>query len=396
MMAGLMLIRPASAHAWTWAAGDAAAAERGTPREAARAAAGHRVIMLVPGTEVMLTFADVPVRNRGDAAAAIPWALEEHLVDEVETLHFAVGARAADERWPVAVVARSFMDRLLARCAEVGLDPHVLLPEPLALPAPDDDAWITLEEADRVTVRTGADSGFACEPEMLATVLAGTDAPGRLVRRCTAATAEAQWPESFAAVVAGSERSDCPEPLAAFAEASRPRLDLRQGIYARGGRRLRQLRRWRLPAALAAGVAVLALAHATLEHLALAERESRLRQQMEQTYREAFPDAERVVDPRAQMEGKLQALRGSGDGEADFLDAVGRVAQPLVDNGDIRVTELEWRQGTLDLSLRTSRLDTIDRAQQALERAGFTTELRGVERDDDRVDGRLRLDGDRE
>ena len=392
-MAGLMLIRPAASGEWTWlpAAGDDGSGGRGSPLDAARAAAGQRAVVLVPGTEVSLMLADVPVRNRGDAVAAIPWALEDRLIDDVETLHFAVGTKTADGRWPVAVVSRAYIERLLAECAEVDLEPHVLLPEPLALPAPGDDAWVTLEEADRVTVRTGADAGFACEPGMLAIVLAGEDPPSRLVRHCTPDASGDRWPDAFAAAVDGAERVDCAEPLAALTEAASPRLNLRQGAYARSSRQMQRLRQWLLPAALAAGVAVLALAQATLQHLELVAREDRLRARMERLYREAFPEAERVVDPRTQMEGQLQALRGGDDGGADFMDAIARVAPPLVETDEVRLTELEWRDGTIDLSLRTSRLELIDRVQQQLGEAGFRTELRGVEREAERVDGRIRL-----
>lgn len=397
-MAALMLIRPTAAGEWTWtpAVGDHDQAGRGSPLDAARAASGHRVVVLVPGVEVSLTLVDVPVRNRGDAVAAIPWALEERLIDDVETLHFAVGTRTADDPWPVAIVSRTDIERLLAECAEAGLEPHVLLPEPLALPVPGDDAWTALEEADRVTVRTGADSGFACEPGMLSIVLAGEDPPGHMTRYCTADAPESQWPESFAAVLARADRVQCHEPVTAFSDASNPRLNLLQGAYARSRRHVQQLRRWLLPAGLAAGVAALALAQATIEHFALVERESQLRAQMERIYREAFPDAQRVVDPRAQMEGQLRALQGGENGETDFMEAIARVARPLAGNDDIRLTELEWRDGTLDLSLRTNRLDQLDHMQQALVQAGFKAELRGVDRDEDRVVGRIRLNGTRE
>lgn len=391
-MAGLMLIRPAGPAEWRWvtSAGDPGAVGRGAPSDAGRAAPGHRVILLVPGADVSLMLAEVPARNRRTAVAAIPWALEDRLIDEVENLHFAVGTRSADNRWPVAAMSRSVVDELLAECTEIGLEPQVLLPEPLALPMPRDDTWVVLEEAEQVTVRTGGDNGFACEPEMLSVVLGGIDPPGELVRYRTPDAPANPWPEPFDAVVGRSERIDCPEPLTVLSEAWSPRINLLQGPYATGSRYMRHLRQWMLPAGLAAGVVALALVHVTIEHFNRIERETLLRAQVETIYKETFPDARRVVDPRAQMEGRIETLQGRGDGDG-FVEAVGRLAQPLANRDDIRLTELEWREGTLDLALRTSRLELLDRVQNELQQAGFSTELRDVQRNENRVIGRLRL-----
>ncbi len=391
-MAGLILIRPSVSGEWTWVASADGpnAVKRGNPLDAARRAQGQRVILLVPGADISLMRADVPTRSRRTAVAAIPWALEDRLIDEIENLHFAVGARTPDGRWPVAVIARPIIDGLLAQCAEVGLEPHVVLPEPLALPVPGDNTWVVLEEAGQFTVRTGDDDGFACEPEMLSIVLGGIDPPDRLVRHQTAEAPAEVWPESFHAVVRQSERMDCPQPLAALSEGWSPRINLLQGPYAPGSRYREHLRRWLLPAGLAACVAALALVHATVEHVSLLAREAQLREQMERIYREAFPEAQRIVDPRAQMEGRIAELQGPAGG-AGFLKVAGRIAEPLTGREDVRLTELQWREGTLDLTLRTDRLELLDRVQQELQQSGFTTELRDVERNENRVTGRLRL-----
>lgn len=391
-MAGLMLIRPAGPAEWRWvtSASEPGAVERGAPSEAGRAAPGRRVILLVPGADVSLMVAEIPARNRRTAVAAIPWALEDRLIDEVETLHFAVGARTSDDRWPVAVVSRSVVDGLLAECAEIGLEPQALLPEPLALPMPRDDTWVVLEEAERLTVRIDGDNGFACEPAMMPAVLNAIDPPGELVRYRTPDAPTDPWPEPFDAVIGRSDHIDCPEPLTVLSEAWSPRINLLQGPYATGSRYMRHLRQWKLPAGLAAGIVALALVHATIEHFNRIERETQLRTQMETIYKETFPDAQRVVDPRAQMEGRIETLKGRGDG-AGFVEAIERLAQPLANHEDLRLMELEWREGTLDLALRTSGLELLDRVQKELQQTGFSTELRDVQRNENRVTGRLRL-----
>src|SRR5688572_13130693 len=75
----------------------------GPLREAAPLAAGRRVCALVPGTDVLVTEADVPVKSGAKLHQVVPYALEEQLAEDIEALHFAVGKRQAGGRVPVAV-----------------------------------------------------------------------------------------------------------------------------------------------------------------------------------------------------------------------------------------------------------------------------------------------------
>jgi len=54
--------------------------------------------------------------------------------DDVSDLHFALGSKNRDDEYPVAVIGRDVMDSVTERCAEVGLRPTEIVPEPLALP----------------------------------------------------------------------------------------------------------------------------------------------------------------------------------------------------------------------------------------------------------------------
>ena len=80
-----------------------AAAQRGVPPPAALAGAAE-IVVLVPGEDVLLTEARLSARNRAQLLQALPYAVEEQLLDPVEDLHFA--ATAGGDPLGVAVVAR--------------------------------------------------------------------------------------------------------------------------------------------------------------------------------------------------------------------------------------------------------------------------------------------------
>src|SRR5579863_6538850 len=115
-MADWLLIRlpraPAENAAWLIA--DSRGAQDGPLSLAAPRAAGRRVCLLVPGSDVLLTEPEVPVKAGARLAQLVPYALEEHLADDIEELHFALGKRSGDSpRAPVAVVARSLLQEWL-------------------------------------------------------------------------------------------------------------------------------------------------------------------------------------------------------------------------------------------------------------------------------------------
>ena len=69
-------------------------ARSGTVADALPLAAGRRVLLLVPGSEVALAEPELPLRGGARVAQAVPFALEEHLASDVDALHFAIGSRA--------------------------------------------------------------------------------------------------------------------------------------------------------------------------------------------------------------------------------------------------------------------------------------------------------------
>src|SRR5258705_12737992 len=98
----------------TWIVTDAqgqriAGMQRGPLTLAAAMVANRRVVVLVPGSEVLLTEPELPVRGGARLQQVVPFALEDTLADDVETMHFAVGKRGTRPGTPVAAVSAERM-----------------------------------------------------------------------------------------------------------------------------------------------------------------------------------------------------------------------------------------------------------------------------------------------
>ena len=101
----------------------------GTLAEAAAEAAGRRVVVLLPGAEVTTLDAELPARAGSKLLQAVPYALEEQVAADVDTLHFALGARAADGRTAVCVIGKATLQGVLDTLGAAGLAPQAVYPE---------------------------------------------------------------------------------------------------------------------------------------------------------------------------------------------------------------------------------------------------------------------------
>lgn len=145
------------------------AAERDSLEGLSSIAENKYVIVVVPGQDVMLTQVVLPKMNRAKRVKAIPFALEDKLIAEIETLHFAMGDEEVGE-WPVAVVSHDKMNEWLSLLREFGIEPDQFIPAPLLLPYIK-GVWHIMIEEGVAHIRTGFSQGLTCDHNNLAACL---------------------------------------------------------------------------------------------------------------------------------------------------------------------------------------------------------------------------------
>lgn len=349
----------------------------------------RRVVVLVPGAEVSLYEARVPGRNRQRALRAIPFALEEQLADDVETLHFALGASLGDDRYPVAVVDRQRMDAWMAQLREAGVSAHQWVPDTLALPRTD--GWSLLSEADTVLVRSGDYSGFASDMDtfpVLVSMMAAREQLPETARAFGAVTLELEGVD----VDLDDSRL---QPLDVLARGwfAGPVIDLLQGAYSRREEWGRLLRPWKATAALLIAVLVLAGVSAGLNYYHLTRQKTQLETEIQALYKQTFPRARRIVNPRAQMEQQLKQLQRSSGGSTNFLGMFAETANVVRTAQGITVKGASYRDGRLDLDLLADNLQLLDALKQALVSGGsMNAEIQSATTDDSqKVNSRIRI-----
>jgi general secretion pathway protein L len=403
-MRNTLLLRkdPANAAAWCWLSLDNEGRPQGsiytgTLADAASEASGQRVVVLVSGAAGLLTRVSIPVRGRQRLLRAVPYALEEQLSEEVDNLHFAVGTTQEDGAWPVAVFSKQFMDSLTADFLEAGLDVQQVIPEILALPNNGEETSVLVEN-DVALVRTGKSSGFAVDSDNLGIMLAARmkDEEAGLQPLHLFVSKDELRPDMAEYVGETLVEPFAGDPLNVFARGlENGSINLLQGAYSRSGDWATLLRPWRATAALLLAGIILSNVVMGIDYFRLSRESEQLHAQIEKTFREALPEIQRIVNPRIQMQQRLDALQrrqGTGGG---FLSLLGQSGSVLKGMQGVQVSGATFRAGRLDVDLTVSNLQLLDELKQALMKSGrLSVEIQSATTgQDQRVQSRLRIQG---
>jgi general secretion pathway protein L len=355
-----------------------AAVQTDTLANLARRADGHKVCVLVPGADVLLTRARVPMRGNARILQAVPYALEEQIAADVSDLHFAIGKRDAEGRVAVAAVARARIEEWLAQLAAAGLKPQSLLADTGVLPGVDRGAVVLLE-GDRACVRCLDGTPLESKVDELEQVL---DVAGVVVE----AESEATDPEGARALVvyASDEdqarhadlierlraraervelRSTMGHPLRILAsEAVKPdALNLLQGTYAPRTAIDTLWKPWRTAAMLLAAFLVVTLGLQSVRLIQLNARERQLDAAAFDILSKSC-GVRALADARAQMQRCMDERLGNVAGGEDlFLEMLGTLAAALAETPGTQVTHISYRNRVLDLKLTVPDIDTLER-----------------------------------
>lgn len=358
-------------------------------------ARGSRVHVWTPPSETVLTRAQLPTRSRAKILQALPYALEEQLVEEPDKLHFAYTFEP-DGALAVAITSRARMTAWLATLQQAGIRPTTLCPAMLAVPL-HADSWSVALVDQELWVRTGAASGFAAPasatapPGLLISALREAQAaerkPGRIVVLRPPRGFDADgWSAAFGVPVE-TDNTDIWDPRM----DSIPTLNLLQSDYAPAGQTNQVLRPLR-PAGVMLAILLLGwLTVDTVEWLQLRGSHRDYVREMNQIFTQSFPDAKTVLDPAAQMQRNIETLQSRGGGPADLLPLLTRIAPTLQQQQKARLQSFKYADRSLTVDLILPDYQALDTLRGNLQASNLDVEVLTANSRANEVEGRLRI-----
>jgi general secretion pathway protein L len=323
-----------------------------------------RAELVIAAPDALLLDAALPRLSGARLRAALPALAEPMLLGDIEHAFVVAGRPEGTGRATLAVLDRALFKRALELFARVGIVPASATPEPLTLAA-GRGRWRLRLGGTYGSLRMGERLGIACSYS------GGADPPVELrlaLEQAGAARPEAIEVEGECDVAAWAASLGV-QVLAIAADRTRAApvaLELLQYEFAP---RIVDWRAWRLPAALAAALALIWIAGLNIDAWLTLREERQLRGQMNAAFRETFPRVPVVLDALAQMRRALADLRsGAGTGDAgDFLPLAASFAQAVqADAESVRL--IEYRDRALLVRFEPRAVDSAAKRDALIER----------------------------
>jgi general secretion pathway protein L len=360
---------------------------------------------------VLRTRVDVPVKGANRIAQALPFALEDVLAEDVEELHFVAGPRYADGQVAVAVVRREWMNAWQSQLSAAGIQPQVLCADSDGVLDIAGTSTLVLERQHALLRDPGGDpvvSELDALDGLLELWLAQPRPPGaegsvvprnlQVYDATVDGLPNAIW-EQLQDRVESLEVRRLPDGALlrlAAAIVTHPGVNLLQGEYARRSSASSYWPRWRLAAALVAGLATAAVAATGADAWRLKRENAALEAEIRQAASFTFPGVDASGDLRGLVNARLQGASGaaSGAGNRQFLETLSTVALAVAKAGNASIQSLNYRAGVLELQVRAPSADSLDTIRKLVAEAGkLKAEIQSSNAAGDQIEGRIRISG---
>lgn len=313
-------------------------------------------VVIVPAEDVLLTETTLPKLSRSRLLQALPFALEEELIDDLTELHFAIGEQQKNGSLSVAVVSKQKMAAWLAILKEMDVTPSILIPASLAIDHIENN-WHICSLNEMNLVRTGKYSGFGCDQQNLAMMLelklseTIEKPPVELIR---STLSEEAFLKNIAKKI-----------------ATLPMINLLQGTYPPKRESTESKKIWRFAGMAAlAWIALLFFSH-FISFIILHFRLSHIEREIGAIYQKNFPQATALVSPKERMQSKIKKLLSEANGNV-LLSLLADIGKSLAETENVQLKHLDYRNNQLSLEIASNSFDNVDAFSARLTKLGLT------------------------
>ena len=356
--------------------------------------------LLVPGESVLLLTAHLPKTSAAQLRRAVPFALEEQLIDSIDELHFAIGKQNADGNVLVAVVKKTLLQTWLEQCQRWQFEPTVVLPDFLAITAIE-NCWHVYLDGDRALVRQTAQQGMNVNREQLAELLrlsinaGAADLPATIqidyddgneqfetevLDQLPVVVNMAAEPEFCMKIFSASNKQVVPINLLQ-AEFSRTRDSDKKNFWLKT-----------VAILLVAWFALWLIGNIT-QYFVFKHRLNKAQAQVNALYRQAFPKATDIVDPQLRVQRALQDAQSAAAG-GPFLSLLAQVGRQLAQqNHSVTINTINYHDTTITLAVTAPNFQTLSTFVQALQKSGMQVQQQNAQTNAQTVTAQLIIKG---
>ncbi len=402
------------------ASGDTQAHGRGDTRDLIEQTLGQNaldnvlLIGLVPGDEALFCLADIPAKQARFILQALPYAVEEQIAQDIDTVHLALGSRS-ESGFRVAAIDRNRMSEwvdLFSGWEHARLD--AIYPDAALLPETE-GGWSICLDGENAMLISDRGEWLSIQSRnlgMFAHTLAAPPSENVVAEMpVTIFGTEQELDQQQAAIselrsagrlVVKLEAIEL-MPLELLAHAHHHHLshpiNLCQGSYGVHGGQASPLRAWKPLIAVACVWFVIQLGVELGMGFYHQQKADTTREQAMAIYREVFPDDRRTHagNVRRVVEGQLRSI-GSGGPVADFITLMkytGDQYTKVPQNQSLTFNSINYSRsrGELVVDIRADTYNRMSALRNGLAQQGLEAQIGSVVNESSGARGRLTVSG---
>lgn len=358
--------------------------------------------IILPASEVLLTKVTVPSKSKKRIMQALPFLLDENLVNHIDKQYFALGQINSDQ-CNIAIVENFIIEIIFNQFKALSLPVSTIYSEIFLLPW-SPDKWSLGFLRNRVLIRTGAQSGLAVNVHNIDFVFrlllnnAMPDETDDSENKKAHLKTEQQNSKTGipdAIIIYAQENTEGIEKLSSVADEFLIETEIKKGSLLKlalskttakdvkqssdisginllqGKYHAAQFKQVKIPFLKTLSVffgfwLISQIFFMAYQWTSNNNELNSLDSELEALYFTTFPDSKRLIDVRSQAESQLKQLKRNASSDSSFFSLLGLVGEEIQRNRDIKINSLRFNDGVLQLDV-VSRGFVFNKLKSALQ-----------------------------
>ena len=370
---------------------------RGSINDFVTASLGKHITVILQGEDILFSNVNIPGKNIQKILQAVPYVLEDNVVDDVDNLYFAIkksNSDLLDNQYDVATISREYFEGLVEQLEKAGIYADTITADYLML---DNTLFF---DGERVAYNY-SNLKFSAPVEIAVTLVKDslTDEDNLKVVVCERNLGSSENNKLNDLVLMSKlEQEYCQEQteLCLINNCSNDNvINLLQGEHKKKKDWSKTGKKW-LPVAILFLIWLLVEAGVFVsDYLRVTSENEKLNTEIINIYKKTFPKSRRIIDAKAQMQQKLAALKKrKGQSGRSFTEMLSNSARVFAATKGLEIQSLRYYDGRINLEIKIASLQALDKMKEQLSKEnGYQVEIQNASSGKENVTARIQITG---
>lgn len=360
-------------------------------KDAAITASQYYITIVLSGEDVLQLKATVPGKNIHRVQQAIPFILEDNVIDDVDDLHFSINKPRNDSSndYNVSVINKHYFESIIQQLEKAGIyadrvtaDYFLLDDKTLFF---DGERILFNDSQYQFSSNINNATNLISNVESLKLISCGKDygENGELNKLTENMTAVKSICEDDPFICLIKNRSNDTD------------INFLQGKYKKKKDWSNTNKTWMPVAVLLLVWLIVQTCLFVYDYIDVSRKNETLNNEITKIYKSSFPKSRKIIDAKAQMQQKLTELRKrKGQSGRSFTKMLTASAGVFASSKGLIIKSLRYYDGRISLEIQIASLQEIDKLKEQLQnKMGYQVEIQNASSGKDSVTARIQIIG---